>query len=205
MALSISTQTLPCSLVLHQLHLRHLELIFSGTADNLLETYLSDVSCCLTLESLIVFGIDLVVEPNNEELPSMHLQSMPRLRHVRLVDSLSVRALYLPAKCSLFLVNYCVDEWPEHCHQFCGYTTVLWLRTDNTEWPSGLQGFSHLNYLELCAEYLCNQDLADVQHLPHVRVVSYDQDKAYLCHEIKLQLTSGSWQSFEVFFLVSFT
>ena len=172
----------------------------------MLESCFCDIGSCLTLESLTIFNIDLLV-PNHGAhcspvLPSMHLQHMPRLKHVKLVDSLLVYALSLPADCSLFLDVEQSDfvELREPWERFCNYTTVLRYGTYDMKLPLGIQGFSKLNFFEYCMERLLHQDLADLKHIPHVKVVSWDRDNAEGHRKAKLRLTSGSWQSLEVLF-----
>ena len=206
--LSTSTGTLPRSPMMQHLHLRHLELSISYDIELLqLESYLIDISCCPTLESLKIRDIDVVVEPDSEQLPSLHCHTMPRLKHVTLVDCLLIEALSLPAGCSLFLDGNCDvscdDDNPpchKHCQDFGNYTTVMLLTGNDTEWPLGIQGFSALNFFEYRIDDLVNQDLANLQHIPHVMVVSQDQYEAPGRCELVLYLTGGSWQTLEVFF-----
>ncbi len=132
-------------------------------------------------------------------LPSMHLHSMPRLKHVRLVRCLKVQTLTLPADCALFLDACCDNgfKWHARCQKFQGHTSVLRLSTDDIQWPTAIQGFSKLSYLELRMKDLFLEDLAGLQHIPHVRIVS---DGASSDNTCVMQLTSGSWQTLEVFF-----
>ena len=198
-ALSTSTETLPRSLVMQHLHLRHLELLISNETEERLQNYLTDISRCLTLESLTIRDIDFVLEDNSQTLPCMHLHTMPRLKHVTLEDCILVQALSLPANCSLFLeVNRDDDPpWHKHCRDFHGYTSVMQfkLTLDDADWPSEIQGFSALKFFECRIGDLFDQDLADLRHIPHVRVVSPDDLRR--C-DAELQLTGGSWQSLEV-------
>lgn len=188
---------------MHQLHLCHLGLLFSDTSGEQLESCLLDISCCPTLMPLAILNIDLVVAHGSPRLPSMYLQSMPRLKHVRFVDCLLVYALSLPSDCSLYLdvdrSDYveCREPW----EMFCSYTTVLRLRAYDTKWPLGFQGLSKLNFFEYRTERLHYQDLADLQHICHVKLVSLDRDWARGCRKAKLQITGGSWQSLEILFL----
>ena len=208
-ALSTTASTLPCAPVIQHLALRHLELDVTDMTTEQLESYLIDISCCLTLESLAILEIDMMVAINASKhalygfkvLPSMHLHSMPRLKHVRLVNCLEVQALTLPADCALFLDGCCYDKfsWRAQCQKFQGCTNVLRLGTLLTEWPTGIQGFSNLEYLELLVEDLYSGDLADLQHIPHVRLISQNQVGGFMCYNAELHLTSGSWQSLEVF------
>ncbi len=197
-ALSTSTDTLPRSPMLYQLHLCHLELMFSGQ----IESRLLDISCCLTLESLAILEIDRSLLPSSPALP-MDLHNMPRLKHVRLVDCF-VLHVSLPAECSLFLEHKLSEfEWHESVKNLCSHTIVLRLGLyPYTAWPIELRGCLNLDYLELRVQSLDHQDLADLQHINHVRIVSsnYRLVVGIPRGQTELQLTSGSWQSLEVYF-----
>ena len=129
-------------------------------------------------------------------LPSMHLQSMPCLKHVRLEDCLPVNELSLPAECSLFLDVSCGDdvEWHKHLSKLEAHIRVLRLTTSSYgEWLPGILRFSKLQGLEICLQGNSGLDLADLRHIPHVKLVVHDS------HE--LSLTAGSWESLEVMHL----
>ena len=199
--LSTSTDTLPRSPVIQHLPLCHLKLDISDIAVEQMESYLLDISYCLTLESLTIRDIDFVLELGPQNLPSMRFHTMPRLKHVTLSDCLLIQALSLPANCLLFL-DHCDEDspWHKHCPDFHSYATALRVTADGVVWPLGYQGFSALEFLECRIEDLVNQDLADLQHIHHVRVASHDQTAAPGRCELMLYLTSGSWQSLEVLF-----
>ena len=72
------------------------------------------------------------------------------------------------------------------------------------EWPPGILGFSHLQYLELStSQELIGQNLADLQHIPNVKLVldSGDELDSYCAGEggEALKVTGGSWSSLEIF------
>ena len=203
-ALSTSIDTLPRSPIMQHLPLRHLEVVVSYSSRDQVERCFADISCCLTLESLKVSGNVSAVEPDFVGPPSIHLHSMPRLKHVKVEDYLDVGALSLPAACSLFLDvsrSECL-RWHEHQEMFQSHTTVLrHALGDETAWPSGIQDFVNLKYLELCVRELYCQDLACLRHIPHLRIVSDDEEGSEcLLGAAELQLTSGSCQSLEVLF-----
>ncbi len=200
-ALSVSTNTLPRSPIVQHLPLRHLEifvLLFSGKN---VERCFADISRCLTLETLKISGNMTAAEPDFVGPPSIQLHSMPRLKHVRLDRYTDVGALSLPGACSLF-VNIDLEYfgWREQWEKFQSYLSVLRFTTYGKKWPPGIQGFSNLNFFQYRTEKLRTQDLADLQHIPHVKVVSLHRERARRRRKVKLQLTSGSWQSLEVFF-----
>ena len=195
-ALSVPVGALPCSPILQHLPLQHLELVVSDITQQRLGQLLDDVSRCHTLEVLRVIGDKLEVVSGSKRLPSMHLQSMPSLKHVRLEDCLPVDELSLPADCSLFLDVSCRDdeEWLEHLSKFEAHARVLRLSTSSyEEWLPGIVRFSHLQGLELCLKGSEGLDLADLRHIPHVKLV--------LRNSQELCLTAGSWESLEVLHL----
>ena len=106
----------------------------------------------------------------------------------------------LTVQCFLMSTNLILLSGLSHGRSFatirqsCGCTYDMRL-------PPGIQGFSKLNSLEYCMESLVCQDLADLRHIPNVKVVSMDRDNARGHQRAKLQLTRGSWQSLEVYFL----
>ena len=202
-ALSTHISAIPSSpAMLQYLPLRHLEVAVTSSATHWLDEFFCDVSCSCSLESL-----KIVCDPANEpadtesmQLPSMHLSSMPSLKHVRLDNCLPVHELSLPDDCALFLdVVCCVGiKWHEHSEKFQSHTKVLRLASalpthDYAVWPVAIQDFTNLTYLELDMTGIWCPDLADLRHIPHVRVIADNQASA------KLQLTGCSWQTFELF------
>ena len=200
-ALSTHIRAIPSSpAMLQYLSLRHLEVAVTSSAAHWLDGFFCDVSCSCSLESL-----KIVCDPANEpadtesmQLPSMHLSSMPSLKHVRLDNCLPVHELSLPDDCALFLdVVCCVGiNWHEHSEKFQSHTKVLRLASalptrEYAVWPVAIQDFTNLKYLELDMTGIWCPDLADLRHIPHVRVIADDQ--------AKLQLTGCSWQTFELF------
>ena len=195
--LSTHMHTIPRSPTLQYLPLRHLEVVVSSE-EEWLQGFFDDVSRCCTLESLrIVYDGALkyqyfVVEAM--ELPGMQLHSMPSLKRVRLDNCFSRHELALPAEASLFLdsLRICYLRWQELCWgKFQHHTTILRLDfTKDEQWPLRIQEFSNLQYLELNTEQVCDEDLADLRHVPHVRII--------MEYWGNLRLTAGSWKTLEL-------
>ena len=61
------------------------------------------------------------------------------------------------------------------------------------EWLPVILRFSKLQGLEVSLKGNSGLDLADLRHIPHVKLVVYDSDE--------LSLTAGSWESLEVMHL----
>ena len=57
-------------------------------------------------------------------------------------------------------------------------------------WPAGVGEMSGLQYLNLYSKSMQNQDLAALQHIPHV-ILTVRMHSTFL-------MTSGSWQSLEI-------
>ena len=195
-ALAAPARTLPCSAILQDFPLRHLELVLSGMTEDSLEELFQDISCCHTLEVLRIIADKQEVSREPFRLPSMHLQSLPCLKHIRLEDCLVVDELSLPADCSLFLDLLCCEDvgWLEHLSKFEAHATVLRLSMSSfEEWLPVILRFSKLQGLEVSLKGNSGLDLADLRHIPHVKLVVYDSDE--------LSLTAGSWESLEVMHL----
>ena len=196
-ALSTHLAALPRSIALHSLPLRHLEIYLSSRETHEVAPFFRDISRSCTLESLT-----MVFDPLNEvegvldslQLPDVHLRGMPSLKHFRLDNCFPVRELSLPDDCSLFLDAICGEDikWHEHCTKLQRHTMVLRLRTSQfLDGHGGLQPFSKLQYLELDMEGDVVQEIAKLEHIPHVKVTGD-------C-EYKMMLMGGSWESLEIF------
>ena len=180
-ALSIHTATFPSSLLVHQLPLRLLKIgVSSGeTHWQSLAMLLFDVSHSCTLESLtIIFNPanEILGMPDSLQLPDVRLYSMPSLKQVRLENCFPVHKLFLPDDCALSLDVVCdkAADWCWYRKTYQCHTTILRL---NSSWfmeRHGLQGFSKLQHLEATMKGDMSQDLADLQHVPHVKVIAQD-------------------------------
>ena len=200
-ALRISEQALPRSPVLQHVPLRHLDLRIQTRYALSLDSLFADVSSCLTLESLTHVGSWSSGCDESIKLPSMQLHGMPSLKHVRLENCIPAHAFSLPADCSSLLDASCGPKlWHEQQEKFRDHTAVLQLRLDRyTEWPPGIWSHPNLQYLKLSTSAgIYGQDLADLQHIPHVKVVLDSGDELLYGGE-GLRLTGGSWHSLEIF------
>lgn len=168
-ALKSSLNILPWVPVLQHLPLRHLELNVSlRNVHKVHDLFADGVSSCLTLESLKCVGrLHSKAEETIIRLPGMQLHGTPSLQHVRFEECIPGHAFSLPAGCALFLDVACGDKlWLEQEEKFWEHTTVLrYSMSCYKEWPPGILGFSHLQYLELStSQELIGQNLADLQH-----------------------------------------
>ena len=190
-ALSTHLRTIPRPPIKQLPHLWHLEVSVSLKSDYGLDMVLDDVSRCRSLESL---GIVFDASKEAIGLPSMYLQGMPRLKHVRVGSCLPGYDLALLAYYSLFLDALHTDDpvWQMHWETVQRYTRVLRLDYKHDwQWPQGIQSFPNLQYLELIMHYTHGMDLADLQHIPHLRVIMDDFSD--------MRLTAGLWETLELF------
>ncbi|CAL5222605.1 g4998 [Coccomyxa viridis] len=91
-ALSTHLRTIPRPPIKQLPHLWHLEVSVSLKSDYGLDMVLDDVSRCRSLESL---GIVFDASKEAIGLPSMYLQGMPRLKHVRVGSSIDKQIIYV--------------------------------------------------------------------------------------------------------------
>ncbi len=199
--LTMSVGLFPCYSFLGDLSLRYLELIGAGQDETRPEGLFVSVSRCLTLDSLaITCNEDGQMYPSNRLLPSMQLQSMPSLKHLSLENCLPAHELSLPADCALHLTSDCDrnSAWHKHWEKCQAHATTLDLVcTDYGYWLPGIQCLNHLQCLELRVPGLPGQDLADLQNIAQVKIVLGRSMSGEEC----LRLSSGAWQSLEVFHL----
>ena len=194
--LSTPLHMIPRSPTFQHLRLRHLEVAASSGAFYWLDRFFKDVSCSHTLESLRIICNTADEPPQimSMHLPSMRLLSMPSLKRIRLDNCLPGHELALPAECALFIDDLGVDGhmWQLQREKLRHHTTVLQMYlSDLGQWPHGLDSFTNLQYLGLDIDSAWVLDLADLQHIPHVRMT--------LASIEDLQLTAGSWQTLEIF------
>ena len=177
--------------------LRHLDLCIQVGQPWLVEC-LEDLSHVTTLESLTMrfstFGRPF------GPLPDLHLESVRSLKHVKLLHLLPTETFSLPKGCQLHLHARCFDEWVKHSHAIEQDTSVLRLcGVGRKEWPARIQQFSNLQLLEIELLLVMNWnfvhpeplDIADLRHIPHVRL----HDHAGV---MALKITAGFWQSLEI-------
>ena len=179
--------------------LKHLELhIPSKAFTGAWRGQFPDLRACLMLESL---KVSTTIHDEDYSyfvpLPGLRLRYMSKLRHIELEEqTLPWHCLELPPGCQLFV------RLSQPLHEiFCGnagelvckQTRVMWLREWYTSWQTDLARFQHLQLLVMEVDK-CSQspplDLAKLQHIPHVRLLSK--------HPVSLVLTEGSWQSLEI-------
>ena len=170
----ISVRALCCCFRLFRdLPLRRLEVIGSGLDETWSGASLI-VSRCLTLEALFMTCDEYAQTRLSSGLHGMHLQGMPSLRYLRLQNCFPAHELSLPAGCALHLDVKCDSSsaWHEHWEKCQLHARTLTLDcTDYRYWLPGIQCLSHLQYLDLRVCGLPGQDLADLQHIAHVRVL----------------------------------
>ena len=202
-SLSVRTDGVPWPPVLGLLPVRHLELTMHK-ARPWLDVIVADLRLASCLETLMIVD-DLVCQGYvasdfpASSLPDLILHDVASLKSVDLVGWYPKEEFTLPQGCLLRL-QFSVetgDDW-EACAgwklwQSNGCTkSMLHLEFQHTlqAWPTGVEGLSGLRFLELHFPELKDQDLAALQHIPHVCLEA--------THYSTFLLTSGSWQSLQI-------
>ena len=186
-----------CYPVLGILPLRHLELVVEKEQPWLAE-FLRTIHAKVTLESLTILS-----QAFRGALPDMNLSRIINLRHLKLQNLLPTGTCYLPEGC---LLHYTADggysrEWQKHGRGLTKHTSVLDISMHHLEaWPAGSGRYSNLQCLTVEMPFMLSGlsgkertqtlDIADLQHIPHVRLINLGQRK--------VKLTAGSWQSLDI-------
>ncbi len=180
--------------VLGRLPLRHLELQVKAKQP-WLAGVLKDLRHITTLESLTIVS--------RAPLPEVQLESLKSLRHVKLHSALPTKMLSLPEGCLLHLHAYCCRrvEWEAHSQGIEKHTFVLHLNAQQLKALPSVGLLPNLQCLTIelpfgfWAAFSCTPiaplDLATLQHVPHVRLISFRGS-------MKLKVTSGSWQTLDI-------
>ena len=183
---------------LKELPLQHLELSeVHPSKQAWLVEFLKELRRNTTLESLTMSSWRYL-----EPMPGIQLESVKSLRHVKLRELLPTEALSLPRKCLLHLdlsFNWnWASHWASHSQTIEQHTLVFRICGERlNSWPTGIRQFSILQLLNVlmpirpASGYNESLDLADVQHIPHVRLIDY-------MGRVLLTVTAGSWQSLEI-------
>lgn len=160
---------------------------------------LADLSSCWCLETLKISTRDRLSWDPSESLPDITLHEISSLKSVDIFGWYPEGKLTLPTGCLLHLMMVL-----ERHTQWC-----LWQRKGSPPsmlhldchtlqaWPAGVPDMLDLRYLELHCEKLQDQDLAALQHIPHVCLVF----RAFST----LLLSSGSWQTLQIHGILGFS
>ena len=162
---------------------------------------LEDVRHILTLESLTLRAAMHMTD--FAPVPNIRLESMRNLKHVKLVYLLPTETFSLPRGCLLHLHARCSSgkcDWVQHSQAIELHTLVLRMFGNyRRAWPARIRQFSNLQPLaiELPLELFSKDkhpgflDVADLQHIPHVRLHDFPG-------VMSLKITTGFWQSLEI-------
>ena len=175
------------------LSLRHVELALSDDPDRL-EPFLIGLSFCSKLESLKITDTNVNLSGSMSHVPCFSIFGPASLRQIELLGVVPGIMIRLPSQCLLRLSasqHSPSHLWESYQDSIKDFTSVLWLHQESSEaWPAGLQNFSRLQYLQLTCTQVIGLDLADISHIPHVRMDVTDL--------AILNLTGGAWQSLKV-------
>ena len=125
-------------------------------------------------------------------LPDLLLRDLDTLKSVELLGWYPKGRITLPPGCLLrwLVILKTRAQWEEWQRNPCPTSMLSLICMDLQEWPTGIHEMSGLRYLDLYCTKLDNQDLAALQHIPHVKL-GFEEFSTFL-------LTSRSWQSLEI-------
>ena len=197
-SLSLRTDGAPGPPVLGFLTLQHLDLTV-GSDGPWLSAVIADLSFCSHLQTLKVAQMDLYHDHENHppmRLPNLLLQDVASLKSLELTGFYPTEEFTLPAGCVLRL-SVIVEE----CHQWrqvqslgCHISMLYLVDFELQAWPAGLEEMSALQNLELYCTSMQEQDLAALQHIPHV-FLQFLEYSTLLLTDVT---SSGSLQSLKV-------
>ena len=174
------------------LSLRHLEITTEDLEPCL--AVLADLSSCWCLETLKI-SRDYWDDPSGD-LPDIFLHEVSSLKSVEVIGWYPQGDFTLPSGCLLrfMAVLETHTQWLQWQRKGCPISmlSLYCYHMQLQAWPTGISDMSDLRYLELYCipTMLHDQDLAALQHIPHVCLV--------LTAFSTLRLTSGSWQSLQI-------
>ena len=191
-SLTVSTDGVAWPPVLGLMSLRHLNLMM-GSNRPWLGSIMTDLSFCTRLETLKLGNYDFHIEGPSQGLHAdVFLHAVTALKSVEVYNWCPVREFTLPAGCLLRLAMVLAERswWDQWQRKGC---PVSMLQLDCMElraWPAGIQQMSGLRCLKLSCERMRDQDLAALQHIPHVSLV-VEEFSTFL-------LIRGSWQNLQI-------
>ena len=192
-ALSVVADSVPWSPVLRSLSIRQLELSMPWVKP-WLNVITADLSMCSSLEALKIADIGIRDHKQSMELPDLLLHDISTLQSVEFLGWYPQEKFTLPPGCLLRMVLFLEDtQWEELQRKAC-CASMLYLScldAQACQWPAGIHSMSNLQFLALHCARMEHEDLAMLQHIPHV----YLDVKWYS----SFTLSSGSWQSLQIY------
>ena len=190
-SLSMQIETFPWLPVLGLLRIRHLELTMRFVAP-WVDGIMADLSVCSCLETLKI--ADNEVDPGtlSMELPDLLLHEVVTLRSLELIGWYPKGRFTLPPGCLLRLLAVLDTpaQWEQLLAKGCPVSMLSLACTKLKAWPKGVPRMSGLHFLELQCTRMQDQDLAALQHIPHL-CLGFTKFSTF-------RVTSGSWQSFQI-------
>ena len=189
--LSVYTDGIPWLPVLGLLHIRHLELIMKDVKP-WLDVILTDLSLCSCLETLKIADERVDNNYHSKRLPDLLLREVATLKSVELVGWYPKQEFTLPQGCVLRLAAVlCTPAlWEELQARGCPLSMLYLACIQLQAWPRGVPLMSDLQYLELYCSSMHNQDLAALQHIPHL-CLRFEKYSTF-------HMISGTWRSFQI-------
>ena len=190
-SLSVRADGIPWLPVLGLIHIRHLELTMCH-AKPWLDVIKTDLGLCSCLETLKIADETINTRLHSKSLPDLLLHKVASLKSVELAGWHPTQSFALPSGCRLLLAAsfWSPDEWEELQAKDCPLSMLYLACRELQAWPRGVSSMSELQYLELYCYNMKNQDLAALQHIPHL-CLGFEEHSTF-------HLTSGSWRSFQI-------
>lgn len=192
-SLSMVVDGVPWPPVLGLLTIRHLELTMTFEKP-WLSVMLADLSLCACLETLKLVDdvLDYNLDTESMTLPDLFLHDVTTLKSVDLIGWYPWDSVTLPPGCLLrvMVAFKTQDEWHRWQRRGCPTSMLHLVCMKLRAWPAGLGAMSDLQHLNLHCKRSRDQDLAALQHIPHV-VLEVQKFS-------KILLTSGSWQTLHI-------
>ena len=190
-SLTMRNNSVPWLPVLGLLRIRHLELTMRGH-EPWLDGITADLSFCSCLETLKIADNEIDHDHQSMKLPDLLLHEVTTLRSLELMGWYPKGKFTLPPGCVLRLLAVLDTpaQWEQLQAKACPMS-MLYLRCVKLKaWPKGVPRMSGLQFLKLHCTRMQDQDLAALQHIPHL-CLGFTKFSTF-------RVTSGSWQSFQI-------
>ncbi len=189
--LSVLTDGVPWPPVLGLIPVRHLSLHMRWVRP-WLDVITTDLSVCSCLETLSIRSDCVDDDSVSNTLPDLFLHDVVTLKSVELYGWFPKEAFTLPPECLLRLAVSLEThaEWHQWQVKGCPISVLYLVCMELQAWPGGIQEMSGLRFLDLYCKKFDDQDLAALQHIPHVHLAFTDLST--------LRVSSGSWRSLNI-------
>ena len=190
-SLSMQADGVPWLPVLGQLRIRHLELTMRYVRP-WLDVITADLSYCSCLETLKIEADRINSNSMSMKLPDLLLHEVTTLRSLELIGWYPKGRFTLPPGCVLRLLAVLDTpaQWEQLQAKGCPMSMLYLSCMKLQAWTKGVPRMSGLQFLKLHCTRMQDQDLAALQHIPHL-CLGFTKFSTF-------RVTSGSWQSFQI-------